>query len=226
MQESWQKYVAEALGTFVFVFVLAGAVMTQGTTGSLGVIGVALAGGFALLAATYAGGHLSGGHFNPAVTVALWATGHVKTSTGIGYIISQLVGAVVATLFLRVVFSSASASLHLGNVAVGVGVSPGVAILVEAVLTFVLVYTYFATVVDKRNDGGMGHGGLALGLVFSAAVLIAYTLTGAALNPARVFGPALVSGDWMFHYVYWVGPVIGALVAAFIYHFGYMKKRM
>ncbi len=226
MQESWQKYVAEALGTFSFVFVLSGAVLAHGVTGSLTVTGIALAGGFGLLAAIYAAGHFSGAHLNPAVTVALWATGHVKTVNGVGYVLAQLAGATVATLFLRVIYTSASPALHLGNVSVGVGVTPGVAILVEAILSFVLVYTYFATAVDRKNDAGTGHAGLAMGLAFAALTLIGYNLTGAAMNPARVFGPALVSGDWVMHYVYWVGPLLGALVAAFVYHFGYMKKRM
>lgn len=226
MQESWQKYLAEALATFAFVFVLAGATLVQGVTGTLGVPGVALAGGLALLAMIYATAHHSGAHLNPAVTVALWATGHVKTAVGVGYILSQLVGAVVAALFLRVVFVSASPSLQLGNVWLGAGVTPGVGIFMEAVLTFVFVYTYFATVVDKKNEGGTGHGALALGLVFAAAVMLGATITGGALNPARVFGPALVSGAWSLHYVYWVGPLIGALVAAFVYHFGYLKRRV
>lgn len=225
MQESWQKYLAEGLATFAFVFVLAGATLVQGVTGTLGVPGVALAGGLALLAMVYATGHHSGAHLNPAVTVALWATGHVKTTIGVGYIISQLVGGVVAALFLRVVYASASPSLQLGNVWLGSGITPGVGIFTEAVLTFVLVYTYFALVVDKKNDHGMGHAGLALGLVFAAAVMVGATVTGGALNPARVFGPALVSGSWNLHYVYWVGPLIGSLVAAFVYHFGYLKHR-
>lgn len=225
MQESWQKYLAEAVGTLVFVFLLGGAALAQGVTGTLGVPGLALAGGLALLAMVYVTGHLSGAHLNPGVTVALWATGHVKTGTGVSYIIAQLVGAVVAALFLRVAFPVASPSLNLGNVALGSGITPGAAIFVEAVLTFVLVYTYFGMVVDRKNEGGMGHAGLALGLVYAASVMVAYTLTGGALNPARVFGPALVSGSWALHYVYWVGPLIGALVAAFVYHFGYLKRR-
>lgn len=222
MNENWHKYVAEAFATFGFVFLSAGAVLANGFTGGLGVIGVALASGLALLAMIYASRHHSGAHLNPAVTVALWATGHIKTAVGVGYVISQLVGSVVAALFLKIAFSTASPALHLGNVALGVGVTPGVAILVEAVLTFFLVYTYYATVVDKRESGS--HAGLALGLLLAAAILVGWNVTGAALNPARAFGPALVSGDWTVHYTYWVGPLIGGLVAGFSYHFGFMKK--
>lgn len=222
MQETWHKYLGEAFGTFLFVFLAAGSVLAHGTTG-LGVLGIALATGFALLVAAYVSGHLSGAHINPAVTVAMWATGRMHTLVGLGYIISQLVGSVVAALLLNVVFGSASDMLHLGNVAVGSGVTAGVAILTEAILTFFLVYTYFATVVDKHEHGE--HGGLALGLVLAASILVSYTITGGALNPARAFGPALVSADWNMHYVYWVGPLIGALVAGFVYHFGFLKRR-
>lgn len=223
MQDNWQKYVAEAFATFAFVFVGAGAVLTnwQGG-GTLGVVGVAMAHGIAIAAMVYAVRHISGAHLNPAVTVALWATGHVKTFVALGYIAAQLIGSVVAALFLKVIFANVSPQFYLGDTMLGTGVTPGMAILVEALLTFLLVWTVFGTMVDKK--GSNEFGGVAVGLVVMVGVMLGSTFTMGALNPARSFGPALVSSHWATHYVYWVGPIIGALVAAFIYHFGFIKK--
>lgn len=223
MQDTWQKYVAEAFATFAFVFVAAGSVLANWQTGgSLGTVGVALAHGLILAAMMYTVWHVSGAHLNPAVTVALWATGHVKTLQGIGYIIAQLVGSVVAALFLKIVFAGASPQFYLGDTMLGTGVTPGMGIFVEALLTFFLVWTFFGTVIDKRSTSGLG--GLMIGLVLTVAVMLGGGFTMSALNPARSFGPALVSSHWVNHYVYWVGPVIGALVAGFVYHFGFIKK--
>lgn len=224
MQENWQKYLAEAFATFGFVFVGAGAVLANSVSGGLGPVGVALAHGLALMTMIYVTLHLSGAHINPAVTVALWATGHVKTGVALGYVISQLVGATVGALFLKLTFTTASPSLYFGAPLLGLNVTPGTAILVEALLTFLLVWAVFGVIVDKRGD--MGHAsGLAVGLVLTFAYLVGSALTGAALNPARSFGPALVSSFWTNHYVYWVGPLLGALVAGFVYHFGFLKHR-
>jgi len=222
MQDTWQKYVAEAFATFAVVFVAAGAVLANSLTGGLGTIGVSLAYGLVLAAMVYAAWHLSGAHLNPAVTVALWATGHVKTLAGIGYIVAQLVGSVVAALFLKVVFAGASSSLYLGNTMLVGSTTPGMGILVEALLTFFLVWTFFGTVVDKRATPGFG--GLMVGFVLTVCVMVGAGFTMGALNPARSFGPALVSSAWVNHYVYWVGPVIGALVAGLVYHFGFIKR--
>ncbi len=223
MQDNWQKYLTEAFATFAFVFIAAGAVLANWkTAGSLGTVGVALAHGLALTAIIYSAWHISGAHVNPAVTVALWATGHVKTLMAVGYILAQLVGSVVAALFLKVVFVGVSPQYFLGDTMLLPGVTPGMGILVEALLTFFLVWTVFATLVDKRATAGFG--GLCVGLVFAVSVMVGYSFTMAALNPARSFGPALVSSHWGTHYVYWVGPMIGALVAGFVYHFGFLKR--
>lgn len=224
MQDSWQKYVAEAFATFAFVFIAAGSVLANWQTGgSLGTLGVALAHGLALTAMIYAVWHISGAHLNPAVTVALWATGHIKTLTGIGYILAQLVGSVVAALFLKVVFVGVSPQYYLGDTTLGMGISPGMGILVEALLTFFLVWTVFGTIVDKRTSSA-GLGGLCVGMIMALGIMVGGHLTMGALNPARSFGPALVSSHWADHYVYWVGPIVGALIASFVYHFGFMKK--
>lgn len=223
MQDSWQKYVAEAVATFAFVFVAAGSVLANAqTAGNLGPVGIALVHGLMLMAMFYCIYHISGAHLNPAVTIALWATGHVKTLVGIGYIIAQLVGSVAAALFLKIVFIGVSPQYFLGDTVLGAGISPSMGILVEALLAFFLVWTVFATVVDKKQSSGFG--GVMIGMVLAVGIMVGGHLTGGALNPARSFGPALISSHWGTHYVYWVGPVIGALVAAFVYHFGFIKK--
>lgn len=223
MQDSWQKYIAEAFGTFVLVFVAAGALMANWQTGgSLGTVGVAMAAGATFAAMIYATSHISGGHLNPAITIALWATGHIKTLVGLGYILAQLIGSVVAALFLKIIFTGISPQYYLGDTALAAGVTPGVAILVEALLTFILVWTVFGTLVDKKAVPGFG--GLLVGAMLAIGIMVAGGITMGALNPARSFGPALVSSHWATHYVYWVGPVIGGLVAGFIYHFGFIKR--
>lgn len=221
MQDSWQKYLAEAFATFAFVFVAAGSVLADWQTHMLGTIGVALAHGLVLAALIYTVWHISGAHLNPAVTIALWATGHIKTLVAVGYVAAQLVGSVVAALFLSILYKGYP-QFYLGDTVLGTGVTPGIGILVEALLTFFLVWTVFATLVDKKAAAGFG--GLAVGFVLVVAVMVGGNFTMGALNPARSFGPALVSSHWGMHYVYWVGPVIGALVAGFIYHFGFLKR--
>lgn len=219
----WQKFISEAVATFALVFVGAGAVLANEVSGDgFGFLGVALAHGLVLLAMTYAVYHLSGAHINPAVTIALWATGKVKTGVGFGYIVAQLVGSVVAALLLKVVFPGIAMEGFLGDTSLAPGVTPGAGILVEAILTFFLVFAVFGTIVDKR--GSAHHAGLVLGATLALGNLLGGPLTGGALNPARSFGPAFLSNHWMLHYVYWVGPVLGGLVAAFVYYFSFLGK--
>lgn len=223
MQDTWQKYVAEAFATFAFVFVAAGSVLANWQTGGgLGTVGVALAHGAVITAMLYAVWHLSGAYLNPAVVVALWATGHLKTLVSVGYIIAQLAGSVVAALFLKIIFTGVSPQFYLGDTMLGTGITPGMGILIEALLTFFLVWTVFGTMVDKKASPGFGP--LAVGLVVTFAVMVGGSFTMSALNPARSFGPALVSSHWVNHYVYWVGPILGSLVAGLVYHFGFMKR--
>lgn len=223
MNGTWQKYMAEAFGTAMFVFIAAGSVLANAQTAALGAIGIALAHGMALAAVIYSTSHISGGHVNPAVTIAAWATGQMKTAMAAGYVVAQLVGSVVAALLLRLVYSNVSPQYYLGDALLAQGVSPGFGIFVEALLTFFLAWTIFSVAMDKRANTQFG--GLAIGFVMSAAVLIGGNITMAALNPARSFGPALISSHWEYHYVYWIGPILGALLAGVIYHFGLGKKQ-
>lgn len=224
MQNSWQKYLAEGFATFGFVFVAAGAGLANWQSGgALGTVGVALAAGLMLAAMIYSVVHISGAHINPAITIAMLATGHIKAMTAVWYVVSQLIGSIVAALLLQRVFIGMSPQYYWGDTVLGPGITPGMAILIEAALTFLLVWTFFATLVDKKAISGFGA--LAVGAVLAVSTMVGEYSTMAALNPARSFGPALISSHWSTHYVYWVGPIVGALIAAAVYHFGFLRKQ-
>lgn len=224
MHDAWRKYLAEAIGTFAFIFVATAATLANWQGGvSIGTLGVALASGLTFSAMIYALFHVSGAHLNPAITITLWATGHIKWALALGYVVSQLVGSVLAAIFVQMIFGSLmSPRYFLGDTMLGVGITPGMGILIEAVLTFFLVWVVFGTLVDKKATPGFG--GLAVGLAYATSIMVAGGLTMGALNPARSFGPALLSSNWGTHYVYWIGPVVGALIAGFLYNFIFLKK--
>lgn len=209
--------VAEALGTFLFFFVGMGAVVitAYAADGGGGLLGVAFAHGLALAVLVSALGAVSGGHFNPAVTFAVLLSGRMTPMLAGLYVIVQLAAGVVAALVLRfVVPEDAWQRVALGTPALGEGMSALGGIVVEAVLTILLVAAVFGTAIDRRAPK---LGGLAIGLAVAADILMGGPLTGAAMNPARWFGPAIVAGaldDW---YVWWIGPLVGAAIAAGIY---------
>lgn len=212
--------VAETLGTFLFVLIGAGSIVvaTFAPSAAPGLVGVALAHGLALAVLVSALGAVSGGHFNPAVTFALWLGGRIDARTGIAYVAAQLMGAVVAGLALRAVFpESAWQPSHIGTPGLAAGISPAVGIGLEAVLTIVLVLAVFGTAVDPR---GPRLGGFAIGMAVAADILVGGPLTGAAMNPARWFGPAVASGFLDNAIVWIVGPLLGAAAAAAIYRWG------
>lgn len=208
-----RKLVAEFVGTFTLIFIGAGSIIV----GS-GIVGVAIAHGLAIAIMVSALGAVSGAIFNPALTIGLWATRRLTTVDAAAYIIVQLLGAVAAAAVLEVAFPAT-----LREVANGVPDIAGVTFLqatvIEAVLTFFLMTAVFGTAVDRRAP----HvGGFAIGLVLTMDILAAGRLTGAAMNPARAFGPELVTGHWANAAVYWVGPIIGAVIAALVYHYVFM----
>jgi MIP family channel proteins len=211
--------IAEAFGTFLFFFVGAGSVVlgdylaANGGTGP-GLLGVALAHGLALAVLVSALGAVSGAHFNPAVTLGVWIMGRITPVRGALYLAAQLIGGLAAGLALKVVFADSWQASNIGTPALGVGITPAVAIGVEAVLTALLVLAVIGTAVDPR---GPKIGGLAIGLAVAADILVGGPLTGAAMNPARWFGPAVAAGAYADWYVWWIGPAIGAAVAALVY---------
>jgi MIP family channel proteins len=208
---------AEALGTFLFVVVGAGSIVvgTFAPDAAPGLVGVALAHGLALAVLVSALGAVSGAHFNPAVTFGLWLGGRIDGWTGAAYVAAQLVSAVTAGLVLRAVFpESAWQPSHIGTPGLAAGISPAVGIAVEAILTVLLVLAVFGTAIDPR---GPRVGGFAIGMAVAADILVAGPLTGAAMNPARWFGPALASGFLDNALVWIAGPLLGAAVAAAAY---------
>ena len=211
--------VAEAFGTFLFFFVGAGSVVLgdylAATGGSgPGLLGVALAHGLALAVLVSAFGAVSGGHFNPAVTLGVWIMGRITPGRAALYLVAQLVGGLAAGLALKAVFADSWHASNIGAPALGSGITPILGIGIEAVLTALLVLVVIGTAVDPR---GPKIGGLAIGLAVAADILVGGPLTGAAMNPARWFGPAVAAGAYADWYVWWIGPAIGAAAAALIY---------
>lgn len=215
----YQKLVAEAIGTFALILIGAGAVCTDTFTGGkIGVVGVAFAHGLIILAMVYAFGYISGTHINPAVSFGLFIAKKLSPTELVAYVAAQLVGAGIAGYLLAQIYPNyVHAAPYLGLCSIATGISPLMAVVIEAVLTFFLVTTVLNVAVDDRAM--KPPMGIAIGLMVTAAIFLGGPLTGAALNPARAFGPALASGNWMNHFVYWVGPLLGALVAATLYVF-------
>ncbi len=212
---TWLKFmVAEAVGTFFLVFPGAGAPMLGAATHStIPLLDVALANGLGLGIGITATMAVSGGALNPAVTIGLWSLGKLKARIAILYIIAELVGAIVAAALLAWLVPGAVAS---GTPAPGSGITGLQAAGIETILTFLLMTAVLTTAVDPR---AAKIGGFGVGLVVVFDVLVAGPLTGAAMNPARAFGPELISGVWSAAWAYWVGPIAGALVAALIYRY-------
>ncbi len=211
MSSKTSSFFAEAVGTFALVFIGAGAVTVQGwSQGAVSLVGIALAHGLVLAGMIYAFGHLSGTHVNPAVTVSMVVAKKIGLGQGFLYIIAQLIGAVIAGSALRAIFPDMPNALGSTDLGEGVTYSRGVAI--EAILTFLLVTSIFGAAVDDRAPKGFA--GLAIGFTLASCILMGGPLTGASLNPARSFGPALASGYWGNHCLYWIGPIAGGVFAA------------
>jgi aquaporin TIP len=216
MHRMTRRLVAEFFGTFMLVFFGAGAVMTTNfPKADFGLLGMAFAYGIALAIGVSATMTISGGHLNPAVTAGMLAIRRIDAKSAALYIVAQLLAAAVAALVLKSILpSGVTKVLALGTPSIAATTTLGSAIAVEAILTFFLMSAVLGTVVaaDAPRIAGFG-----VGLTLFIAVLIGGPLTGAALNPARAFGPAAVSGQWVSQGVYWVGPMLGALVAAFLW---------
>ncbi len=216
MDKRLQPLLAEAIGTFIFVVIGAGAIITDHyTKGGVGLIGIALAHGLALSIVISIFGRISGGHINPAVTIGLLVGQKIDAVLAGLYIVAQLIGAFCAGGVLRMAFDPAVwGPVHLGTPALGNGISFGNGVFLEAVMTFFLVMAVYGTVVDAQAPKIAGFG---IGLTVAFDILMGGPLTGASMNPARTFGPALAAGYWNNHLVYWIGPIIGGVVAGLVY---------
>lgn len=241
----FKRSIAELIGTYVLVFLGTGSVVTtvllfQGWTPypdnsfNVGIdiaawltIGMAFA--IAIIAMVYAFGHISGTHINPAVSIALWATKRFPASDMVSYIIAQLVGASLASFSIVAILGQRAVGTGLGATSMFAGVSYTQAILCEAIATFFLMLTIMGTAVDKRAPAGFA--GLAIGLVVAADIIVVGNITGSSLNPARTFGPYLAefllggSNLWWQFPIYIIGPIAGALVAAFLYDYVAQTKQ-
>jgi MIP family channel proteins len=222
MRDAWRHFIAEFIGTFALVFVGSGAIMVARMSGSqAGLIEVAFAHGLILAVMVSALMRISG-HFNPAVTIAFIATRRIEPMMAGVYVLAQLIGAVVAGYALKASYPEAVfVATRGGGQAVALDVTGTQAFILETIATFFLVFVIYGTVVDQR---GPKIGGLAIGFVIAADILAIGPLTGASMNPARSFGPAVASGVFEAQLLYWAAPIVGGLIAALLYEYLFMRR--
>jgi MIP family channel proteins len=208
--------VAEFIGTFFLCFACFGAIVTETyRAGSVGLIGIAFAQGIALAVGVTATMHVSGGHLNPAVTLGALSIGRIDAAKAGGYIVAQLLGAVAAALAMKGLYPEMAGTISVyGAPKLANDVSLVQGIVIEAIATFLLAFAVMGTAVDARAPK---MGGLFIGLTLFFCVLAMGNMTGGALNPARAFAPELVGWNWTGAIVYWVGPILGAVLAAQVY---------
>lgn len=234
------KLVAEAIGTFALCFIGAGSICLatyKGFAPGADLLAIAMAHGIILAIAVSATMNVSGGHLNPAVTVAMLVTKRIDAARAIQYIVAQLIGGIVAGMLVLGIFKGMTTAsgteliqaAGLGTPAFAQPITTAGAILIEAILTFLLVFAIFGTAVDPRAPK---IGGFGIGLTIAADILVGGPLTGAAMNPARTFGPGIVAAMtgnlavfWSQQIVYWVGPILGAVGAALVYDGLILEKR-
>jgi MIP family channel proteins len=223
-----QKLTAEFLGTFALVFFGAGAAcvdmqLRSNATGGIGLLAIALAYGLAMAIMVSALGHVSGGHFNPAITIGFWVTKRLSTPDTLFYWIAQVAGATVAAFLLRAIIPDETwRSVALGTPELMRDFPSWAGLALEATATFFLVLVVFATVVDERSSF-RSIAGFAIGLTIVLGIVVAGPYTGGALNPARAFGPALASHHWLNQLIYWVGPLGGGFLAGLLYDSVFLK---
>lgn len=219
-----RRSIAEALGTFALVFIGTAVVASKYyPDANFGVLGIAVAHAIVLSVMITATMSISGGHLNPAVTIGLLVARRVDLRTAGAYIVSQLIGAILASLLVKAIYpTGVTRPIALGTPAIANNILFGQAVTIEAVLTFFLVSAVFGTCV---NPDAPKVGGFGVGMVLLFDILVGGPLTGSAVNPARAFGPALVSGQWVGQIVYWVGPILGGIVAALLWEHVLLPKR-
>ncbi|XP_047342598.1 probable aquaporin TIP-type [Impatiens glandulifera] len=218
-QTSLKSYVSEFIATLLFVFAGVGSAIafnkleSNGALNPAGLVAIAIAHAFALFVGVSIAANISGGHLNPAVTLGLAVGGNITILTGLFYWVAQCLGSIVACLLLKFVTNGLSIPAH--GVASGMSALEGV--VMEIVITFALVYTVYATAVDPKKGSIGVVAPIAIGFIVGANILAAGPFSGGSMNPARSFGPAVVSGDLSQIWIYWAGPLVGGALAGFIY---------
>ena len=206
------KFLVEIVGTFILVYAIASAATVYSGSGQLGVIGIGLVHALVLTAIIYAIGYRSGAQVNPAVTIGMLVAGKIKGKEAAVYITAQIIGAVIGAAVVYTIFGpemSASVTLPSEDNVVR-------ALILETVMTFTLVYVVLATTTSK-NFSIAPLAGVAIGFTLGLNVMFGGAITGGSLNPARSFGPALIMGNFSYHWIYWVAPIVGGLIAAGVY---------
>jgi MIP family channel proteins len=219
-----RAYTAEFIGTFALVFF--GSVSVTVFTAVLGfsspstsILAIAFAHGLILMIMFYAIGYISGCHINPAITITAVALRKMEVDDGVAYLVAQVVAATLAGWAHALILPGPGALTNYGSVAPGIPISRSapVAVIVELIITFFLMFSMYAVLYTNKVPPGAS--GVLIGMTLAADMLIAAPLTGGAANPARALGPAIASGTYQTLWVYWVGPIIGALLAGFVYQY-------
>ena len=224
MRATVRPLVAELIGTFFLVFCGVGAAVSDlYRPGSVGLLGAAVANGVALAIGISATLSISGGQLNPAVTIGLWSVGRMDPVKATQYIVAQLVGGIIAVLAVKMLYPEMAGQIAIyGAPRLATDVTATQGILIEAILTFMLAFAVMGTCVDPR---GPKIGGLGVGLIVVCGVLAGGQMTGGAMNPARAFAPMLVGKMWTGMAIYWVGPVLGGIIAMQVYERVLMEKK-
>jgi aquaporin NIP len=208
----WRRVAAEAFAAFALVFAGCGAIVTDARyDGALGTVGIGIVFGLVIMVMVYATGHLSGAHINPAVTIAFTLTRHFAARDAAAYVAAQLAGATAGALVLLAVWPEQPAALG----ATVPSVSIGSALVYETILTAFLMFVIIAVATDTRAVGAAAA--IAIGGTVGLDAIFGGPVTGASMNPARSFGPALAAGEWSDFWIYVLGPVVGAAGGAFAY---------
>jgi len=214
-EDALRRGVAEFVGAFTLIFIGGGAGIVSGGD----IVAVALANGLAIGIMVSNLGHISGGHFNPAITLAFTLARRITARLAAVYLLAQLLGAVTAALLLRAIFLHRATLASVPHVH---GVTQWRGLLIEVVLTFFLVWAVWATAVDPRG-AFKSIAGLGIGLTITMDVFMGGPVTGAAMNPARALGPQLVENSWGQCWIYYLGPALGAVIAALGYEWLYLR---
>jgi aquaporin TIP len=223
-RDLWKAAVAEFFGPFALVFAGVGAIIsTQNLGDGANLVAVALAHGLGIGLMVAAVGSISGGHLNPAVSISMLATGQIGVTRAIAYIVAQLLGATAAAGILTLIFPALgdlgrnNPGVNLGVPALGPDVSIASGLIAEAVMTFFLVFVIFGTAVNPNGPKAIAP--LAIGLTITMDIFAGGRITGAAMNPSRAFGPALVQQDFTNWWLYWIGPIVGGVIAGLLYKY-------